>query len=211
MVLDALQGYAQLASGLTKATRDKAVATAKVLLSQAGLGDVAADAETKVNKLADELIATSKANRKLLGHFVAAEVDKAVQRLGLAKMSDLEELRADLTALVAASAAGVTPSPATPPPPSPAAAAKRPAKKAPAAKKAAAKKAPAKKAVATSPAVAPSPSPTAAANPMSPAKKAAKRAAAKKAPARPPTTKQAAAEATAGTTDRPEPTAAEFG
>src|SRR5690349_15202563 len=85
MVIDALQSYAQLASGLTKTTREKAVATAKGLLEQAGLGEVAADAGDRVSKLADELLATSKANRQLLTQFVDAEVQKAVTRLGLAK------------------------------------------------------------------------------------------------------------------------------
>ena len=78
MVIEALQSYAQLASGLTKTTREQALATAKGLLDQAGLGEVAADAGDRVSKLADELLATSKANRQALTKFVDAEVTKAV-------------------------------------------------------------------------------------------------------------------------------------
>jgi len=139
MVIEALQSYAQLASGLTKTTREKAVATAKGLLDQAGLGDVAADAGDRVSKLADELLATSKANRQLLTTFVDAEVQKAVGRLGLATSEDIEDLRAEIAALrtvnVAAMAAA-TAEPVSVPPAGTAAApaTKRPAKRAPAAK-----------------------------------------------------------------------------
>jgi polyhydroxyalkanoate synthesis regulator phasin len=139
MVIEALQSYAQLASGLTKTTREKAIATAKGLLEQAGLGDVAADAGDRVSKLADELLATSKANRQLLTQFVDAEVQKAVGRLGLAKSEDIEDLRAEIAALrtvnVAAMAAA-TAEPVSVPPAGTAAApaTKRPAKRAPAAK-----------------------------------------------------------------------------
>jgi polyhydroxyalkanoate synthesis regulator phasin len=178
MVIEALQSYAQLASGLTKTSREKALATAKALLSQAGLGEVAADAGDRVSKLADEIVATSKANRLLLTQFVDSEVTKAVGRLGLAKASEVDELREEVAALrVAATAAMAAASePAEEP-----VVARRPAKKA--AKKAAvtttdasaeplnrpAKKAPAKKTAAK----------------KSAAKKApAKKTAAKKAPAK---------------------------
>ncbi len=166
MVIEALQSYAQLASGLTKTTRAKAMATAKGLLDQAGLGDVAADAGDRVGKLADELLATSKANRQLLVSFVDAEVQKAVGRLGLATAEDIEDLRAEIAALRTANiaatvAAASTPTGTATPTPIPT---KRPAKKTPAraataqaatakaatakgaATKAPAKKAPAKKA-----------------------------------------------------------------
>src|SRR5690348_13010167 len=146
MVIEALQSYAQLASGLTKTTREKALATAKGLLTQAGLGDVAADAGDRVSKLADELVATSKANRELLTKFVDAEVKKAVGRLGLAKAEDIEGWRAEIAALRAASAAA-SPAPATTTTPATSTTAAEPAT-APAAKRPA-KKAPARKAPAT--------------------------------------------------------------
>lgn len=152
MVIEALQSYAQLASGLTKTTREKAMATARGLLDQAGLGDVAADATDRVSKLADELIATSKANRQLLTHFVDVEVAKAVGRLGLAKADELEDLRAEVAALRAlatsAAATSSVPGAAADAPGAPSAAAaptKRPAKRAPAKKTPTARKATAAK------------------------------------------------------------------
>jgi hypothetical protein len=102
MVIEALQNYAQLASGLTKTTRARAVSAAKVLIAQAGLGDVAAETSERVSKLADDIVATSKANRQLLANFVAHEVDKAVARMGLARIEDLDALRRDIVDLRAA-------------------------------------------------------------------------------------------------------------
>ncbi len=181
MVIEALQSYAQLASGLTKTTREKALATAKGLLEQAGLGDVASDAGDRVTKLADELLATSKANRQLLTTFVDAEVQKAIGRLGLAKSEDIEDLRAEIAALrtvnVAAMAAA-TAEPVSVPPAGTAAAPapKRPAKKAPAASR------PAKKAASST-----------ASDDVSAAKRPAKKAPASKTPASKATASKATA------------------
>ncbi|MFL5334036.1 MAG: polyhydroxyalkanoate synthesis protein PhaF [Geminicoccaceae bacterium] len=114
MVIEALQNYAQLASGLTKTTRAKAVSTAKGLIEQAGLGDVAAETSERVSKLADEIVATSKANRQLLANFVAHEVDKAVTRMGLARTEDIDALRREILELRAArSGSPVMPATAT--------------------------------------------------------------------------------------------------
>ncbi|HEY9338597.1 MAG TPA: polyhydroxyalkanoate synthesis protein PhaF, partial [Kribbella sp.] len=67
MVLDALRGYVQLASGLTEVTKQKAQTAAKALLQQTG-----ADALTsRASELADEIVATSKSNRQLLQAIVA--------------------------------------------------------------------------------------------------------------------------------------------
>jgi polyhydroxyalkanoate synthesis regulator phasin len=195
MVIEALQSYAQLASGLTKTTREKALTTAKGLLDQAGLGDVASDAGDRVTKLADELLATSKANRQLLTQFVDSEVQKAVGRLGLAKSEDIEELRAEIAALrtvnVAAMAAA-TAEPVTVPPAGTAAASapKRPAKKAPAASR------PAKKAAATSTASR-APAKEATASKATTSKATASKATAKKATASKATGSKATAKKTA--------------
>ena len=177
MVIEALQSYAQLASGLTKTTREKALATAKGLLDQAGLGDVAADTTDRVSRLADELLAASKANRQALTQFVDAEVTKAVDRLGLAKAEDVEALRAEVATLrtatvAAASSAAAAPTAASAPS---APAVKRPAKKAPA-KKAPAKKAPAAESAAAT--VTPAATTAAAASPAK--KTTAKKTTAKK-------------------------------
>ena len=208
MVIEALQSYAQLASGLTKTTREKALTTAKGLLDQAGLGDVASDAGDRVTKLADELLATSKANRQLLTQFVDSEVQKAVGRLGLAKSEDIEDLRAEIAALrtvnVAAMAAA-TAEPVSVPPAGTATAAaeKRPAKETPAAKrpieeapaaKRPAKKAPTKKATPTK--AAPTTS-KATATKTTATKTTATKTTAKKAPAKKAPAKKAPAKRTA--------------
>jgi polyhydroxyalkanoate synthesis regulator phasin len=99
MAIDALQHYVQLANGLTKTTRERALAAARAALSQVGLEDVATDASERVSKLADDIMHASRANRQLLTDFVAHEVDQAVHRLGLVRLEDLEELRAEVARL----------------------------------------------------------------------------------------------------------------
>lgn len=146
MAVEAVQNYVDLVFGLTKVTRTKAAGAAKLLLAQAGLEDVAADAGERVTKLADELMAASRANRNLLEKLIQAEIDKAATRLGFARAQDLDELRsdiADLRSMVSTSAEDSGPavrvSPASEPPPTTAPARKAAAKKS-AAKRAAAKK-----------------------------------------------------------------------
>ena len=57
MVMEALRGYVQLASGLTEVTRERARSAARALVAQAGhLGD-SADARTQVRALAEDLAA----------------------------------------------------------------------------------------------------------------------------------------------------------
>jgi Poly(hydroxyalcanoate) granule associated protein (phasin) len=147
MVIEAWKNYAQLVNGITKTTRERALATAKALLAQAGLEDVAADASERVTKLAEEILTASAANRQILTNFVAHEVDQAVGRLGLARREDLEALRAEIAALRTSTSASPRPSP-EPAAPAKRAPAKKAVTKAPA-KEAPAKKAPAKKAPAT--------------------------------------------------------------
>ncbi|MFC6162599.1 phasin family protein [Kribbella sp. NPDC058693] len=149
MVMDAVRGYVQLASGLTEVTKQKAQAAAKALLQQTG-----ADAlTTKVSDLADEIVATSKSNRQLLQAIVANEVEGAVARLGFVRSEEVAALtrrvKALETELAEAHAAGPVPDPLIGDAPvlTKKAAAKKAAKKVPAkkavplAKKAAAKKA----------------------------------------------------------------------
>jgi len=145
MVMDAVRGYVQLASGLTEVTKQKAQAAAKALLQQTG-----ADALTsKVSDLADEIVATSKSNRQLLQAIVANEVEGAVARLGFVRSEEVAALtrrvKALETELAEAHAAGPVPDPLVGDAPvltKKEAAKKASAKKAvPLAKKAAAKKA----------------------------------------------------------------------
>ena len=163
IVADAFQSYINMVTGVTKTTQEKASATARALLKQAGLEDVAAEASERVAKLTEEIINASRTNRELMEHYVTAEVDKAAARLGFARADEVHALRDEVASLRAqldearanearmyeARAAAAKAAPAK----------KAPAKKAPAkgtsaakkapAKKAPAKKAPAKKAAAT--------------------------------------------------------------
>jgi polyhydroxyalkanoate synthesis regulator phasin len=145
MVMDAVRGYVQLASGLTEVTKQKAQAAAKALLQQTG-----ADALTsRASELADEIVATSKSNRQLLQAIVANEVEGAVARLGFVRSEEVAALtrrvKALETELAEAHAAGPVPDPLVGDAPvltKKEAAKKASAKKAvPLAKKAAAKKA----------------------------------------------------------------------
>jgi hypothetical protein len=101
---DARQSYVNLVASLTRTTRDRAAATARLLLAQAGLTEVANDASERVSKLAEEIIHAGKANRELMENLIATEVDKAAARLGFARADEVKalrdeiaELRADLT------------------------------------------------------------------------------------------------------------------
>jgi polyhydroxyalkanoate synthesis regulator phasin len=92
MVLDALRGYVQLASGLTEVTRQKAQAAAKALLQQTGADTLTSGLSTKVSELTDEIVATSKSNRHLLQAIVANEVEGAVARLGFVRSEEVAAL-----------------------------------------------------------------------------------------------------------------------
>jgi polyhydroxyalkanoate synthesis regulator phasin len=131
-VAEAFQTYINMVTGVTKSTQARASATARALLKQAGLEDMAAEASERVNKLAEEIMTASRTNRELLQHFVTAEVDKAVARLGLARADEVKALQDEIASLRAQLRE----------------ASMRPAKSAPA-KKAAAKKPAARKTAAT--------------------------------------------------------------
>ncbi|TWD74692.1 poly(hydroxyalkanoate) granule associated protein phasin [Kribbella amoyensis] len=136
MVMDALRGYVQLASGLTEVTRQRAQQAAKALLQQTGADTLT----TKVSDLADEIVATSKSNRQLLQAIVANEVEGAVARLGFVRSEEVAALTRRISLLEArlAEVEDEVEEPVVRP--AKKAAAKKVAKKAPA-KKTAAKKA----------------------------------------------------------------------
>jgi len=155
MVMDALRGYVQLASGLTEVTRQRAEAAAKALLQQTGADKLTSGLSTKVNDLADEIVATSKSNRQLLQAIVTNEVEGAVARLGFVRSEEVAALTRRVRTLEGELAEARVPArPAAPAGPAgdvlaeagPGAAKKAAAKKS--ASKKAAKKAPAKKAAA---------------------------------------------------------------
>ncbi|MGO1973207.1 MAG: histone H1-like repetitive region-containing protein [Propionibacteriaceae bacterium] len=155
MAFDAIQSYVQAATGLSRTTRKKAMDTARGLLAQTGLDEVADTATGRVTQLADEIMTASKVNRELLETLVAGEIEKATTRLGLVRREDLDALRAEVKELRLGLAHESAQAPrAATPPAKKTAATKTPAKKTPAkktaakktaAKKTAAKKAPAKK------------------------------------------------------------------
>jgi len=142
-VAEAFQTYINMVSGVTKSTQAKAAATARALLKQAGLEDVAAETSERVAKLAEEIMNASRTNRELLQHYVTTEVDKAAARLGFARAEDVRALRDEIESLRAelmeAKASTAKSAPA-----------KRATKRAPA-KKVAAKMTPTKEAAAKSP------------------------------------------------------------
>lgn len=114
MVVEAVQTYVNLVSGLSRATREKAWSAAHGLLAQAGLEGVANDAERRVSKLTEEILEASRANRELLEKLVATEVAKAVSRLGFVRSDDLDEVREEIAELRAqlARARAASPPPA---------------------------------------------------------------------------------------------------
>jgi hypothetical protein len=67
-VAEAFQTYINMVTGVTKSTQARASATARALLKQAGLEDMAAEASERVNKLAEEIMTASRTNRELLQH-----------------------------------------------------------------------------------------------------------------------------------------------
>jgi hypothetical protein len=99
MVVEAVQNYVNLVNGLSKMTRDRALAVARALLAQAGLEDVANDAGERVSKLAEEILVASRANRELVENLVATEVDKAAGRWGFVRTDDVEALREEIAEL----------------------------------------------------------------------------------------------------------------
>lgn len=96
---EAFQAYINMVTGVTKSTQARAAATARALLKQAGLEDVATETSERVTKLAEEIMNASRTNRELLQHFVTSEVDKAAARLGFARADEVQALRDEVAGL----------------------------------------------------------------------------------------------------------------
>lgn len=96
---EAFQAYINMVTGVTKSTQAKAAATARAMLKQAGLEDVATETSERVTKLAEEIMNASRTNRELLQHFVTSEVDKAAARLGFARADEVQALREEVAGL----------------------------------------------------------------------------------------------------------------
>ena len=95
-MVEAVQTYVNLVSGLSRATLGTARTAARGLLGQVGLQGVADDAERRVAKLTEEILAASRANRQLLENVVAAEVARAASRWGFVRFEDLDEVREEI-------------------------------------------------------------------------------------------------------------------
>ena len=98
-MVEAVQTYVNLVNGLTRATRERARATARGLLAQVGLEKVADDVERRAGKLTDEIISASRANSELLENLLAGEVTKAASRWGFVRSDDLDEVREEIAEL----------------------------------------------------------------------------------------------------------------
>lgn len=87
------QRYLELATGVTRVTRDRAEAVVRSLVKQ---GEVAAD---RAERAVDELLSRSESNRSGLLEMVRAETERAVAALGLAPRSAVDELAAEVARL----------------------------------------------------------------------------------------------------------------
>jgi polyhydroxyalkanoate synthesis regulator phasin len=129
MVMDALRGYLQLASGVTEMSRQRATAMAKAMLSSPEA------TRDQVSALANDLVETSKENRDAVASLVKYEVDRGLGRLGFANAEEVADLTGRVRSLEsevrelrqAASAAVVVPGKVSGPTASAAKAARKPA------------------------------------------------------------------------------------
>src|SRR5437762_1788040 len=83
---DAWRSYLEMALGLTEASRKQATKAVKQALGKGG-----ATAE-QLQGLAEELLKTSAANREALTRLVNAELERALNRVGLARAEEVSEL-----------------------------------------------------------------------------------------------------------------------
>lgn len=93
MVRDGVRSYLGMAAGIGTLTRQRAVAAARAVVSS---GEATAE---QVSSLADDLLATSRANREAVAGLVRVEVERALGRLGLATAEDIRTLTARLAAV----------------------------------------------------------------------------------------------------------------
>jgi polyhydroxyalkanoate synthesis regulator phasin len=158
----------EMAYGLSKTSRKKAEKAVRELVGKSGAK------ASELQQMVEDLLATGGSNRDALVELIRTELDRALNRVGLAKAEEVAALRERVAELEASAAVGHAASPAADlakaapvaskkasskpaaaPAAKPAATAKSagaaksaPAKKAVTAKKTVAKKAPAKKAAA---------------------------------------------------------------
>jgi polyhydroxyalkanoate synthesis regulator phasin len=83
---DAWRAYYELALGLTETSRKQA---AKIAARVAGKGGATAE---QLQQLAEDLITAGLANREAMTRMVKVEIDRALGRVGLATMDEVDEL-----------------------------------------------------------------------------------------------------------------------
>jgi hypothetical protein len=95
-VIESLKPYLQVASALSEITRDRAREAARHALAAAPSAGVLPGVTTvesvagQIGALADELVATSRANRAMLTEVVRAEVESVLSRMGLTQQAELQ-------------------------------------------------------------------------------------------------------------------------
>jgi polyhydroxyalkanoate synthesis regulator phasin len=108
MVLEGLRAYLELASGLTEASRQRAKEVAQLVVS-GGLDQTIGPLGKQAQQIAEDLMATSRANRQLLMTLIRAEVDRGIAALGLPTREELGTLQRRVTRLEQAVAAEGSP------------------------------------------------------------------------------------------------------
>ncbi|HEX5542104.1 MAG TPA: phasin family protein [Micromonospora sp.] len=83
---DAWRAYLELALGLTEASKKKAQQVARKIAGQGG------STAAQLQEMAEELLATSAANRESLAKLVRYEIDRALGVLGLATAEEVADL-----------------------------------------------------------------------------------------------------------------------
>ncbi|HSF98552.1 MAG TPA: hypothetical protein VLA55_07650 [Ornithinibacter sp.] len=114
MAKHSIQGYVELASGLGELTRSRAKEAAQEIVALASQETSRKKLAKQAGALTDELLKAAEANRKHLVRLVRREVDAAVGKLGIDRLtSEVQGLGATVAALasqveeLARSAAGV--------------------------------------------------------------------------------------------------------
>ena len=100
MAKRSIQGYVELASGLGELTRSRAKEAAQEILSLAGSDASRKKAAKQVSDLADELLHAAQSNRKHLVRLVRREVETALGKLDVNRLSgDVQTLAATVAGL----------------------------------------------------------------------------------------------------------------
>jgi len=100
MAKRSIQGYVEFASGLGELTRSRAKEAAQEILSLAGSDASRKKAAKQVSDLADELLHAAQSNRKHLVRLVRREVEAALGKLDVNRLSgDVQTLAATVAGL----------------------------------------------------------------------------------------------------------------